>query len=89
MSAFGNISKEQARESAQFFATRVGLEVADVNGKAYWITDVVDDRLRVLDEHGVSFWFDERRRVAAPIRELKPEWRALGEQITKRKTRRP
>lgn len=82
------ISKEQALQSAKFFESRVGRPVLDKDGHEYFITDVVNDRLRVMDGTGASFWFDEQRAFAEPIRELKKEWRELGERITKKKARR-
>lgn len=88
MSSFPLVTKQEAQAVANAVASRVGLEVVDRHGKAYWVTDVVGERLRVTDELGASFWFDEPRAHAEPIRELKKAWRDLGEQVTKRKTRR-
>ena len=89
MSSFPLVTKQEAQAAATSVASRIGLEVADRHGKAYWVTDVVGERLRVTDELGASFWFSEERRHAEPIRELKPAWRDLGEQVLRRKVRRP
>lgn len=70
------LTDEQLAAILQRENGRIGLEVRDVNGVSYWITDVsANDRLRVLAQDGQAYWFDSERKTVTPVNK---KWKLIG-----------